>query len=68
MNFLHSPADRPMLYQSLASDDETGIRAVLDNIDWTSETVDNFQQSVLSRNVSRFCFGAGIVSYHLTMQ
>jgi len=56
-----------MLYQSLGSNNETGIRAVLDNIDWTSETVDNFQQSILSSDVLRFCFSEGFVSYCLTI-
>jgi len=50
-----------MLYQSLGSNNETGIRDVLDNIDWTSETVNNFQQSILSSDVLRFCFSDGFV-------
>jgi len=56
-----------MLYQSLGSNNETGIRDVLDNIDWTSETVDNFQQSILSSDVLRFCFSDGLVSYCVAM-
>ena len=60
--------DHPMLYQSLGSNNETGIRAVLDNIDWTSEMVDNFQQSILSGDVLQFCFNNGFVSYCVTMQ
>ena len=65
----YSPSDHQLLYQSLASDNETGIRTVLDNINWTPEAIDGLQRSVLNNDVFQFCtIDNNTVSHHLRIQ
>ena len=48
---IYSPSD----HQLLATNNESGIHTVLDNINWTPEAVDGLQQSVLNNDVLQFC-------------
>ena len=65
---IYSPSDHQLLYQSLATNNESGIRTVLDNINWTPEAVDGLQQSVLNNDVLQFCSIDNTVSCHLSVQ
>ena len=48
--------ERGQLFQSLGSDDEAGIRTVLDQVDWTPDAIQDLQDSVLSNNGIYVCF------------
>ena len=65
---MYSPSDHQLLYQSLASNNESGIRTVLDNINWTPEAVDGLQQSVLNNDVFQLCSIDNRVSHYLSIQ
>jgi len=51
----HSASDQNLLFQSLNRDD-SGVRAALNNVEWTPEVISEFQQSVLGSDVHSLCF------------
>ena len=54
--------ERDQLIQSLGSENEDGIRAVLDQVSWTPNAIQDLQDSLLSSNERFFCIGSSNVS------
>lgn len=52
----HSASDQNLLFQSFRTRDDSGVRAALNNVEWTPEVISEFQQSVLGSDVRSLCF------------
>lgn len=57
---LCSDSQVSQLYQSLRMNDEEGVKTVFNQIDWSQENIDLFQQSILTNNLDSVCFSGDV--------